>query len=356
MEAHMHIAWSWVRGEIAIGVVSLLLLIVPIFLVLRYYYRRRHGWNTVAKEFDASANGIFEEQIKYRSLLEWTFWPLLLIGVSALWVGIPRLRAMRYIETGNALCFGSLYPQAGVWYRKALQYDPDSALAHHGLGNVFLEQGKKEEAMREYEVALRNDPDNAIFHRDLAVLWLRFGNQDAAYLEYVRAGALDPQASDIHAEFARFLIGQGKLEEAVKQYRAAIRYSHDATMLHLDLANALLLQGKTEDALDQYSRFLSLNPDNARAQNNYGVLLYGLKRYPTAATAFRKATALDTQYAEAFYNLGRVSQKLGQAEEAIKAYRVFLPLGERSPDYMPSLIEANKQLHLLDPNRFSGRD
>lgn len=356
MAESMHIAWSWVRVEIGIGIVSLLLLIVPIFLVLRHYYRRRHGWNTAAKEFDTSANGIFEEKIKYRSVLEWTFWPLLFLGAGMLWMGIPALHTMQCIEKGNALCFGSRFPLAGVWYRKALQYDPDSPLAHHGLGNVLLEEGKKEEALREYEAAVRIDPGNAIYHRDLAVLWLQYGNMDAAYLEYVRATSLDRQASDIHAEFARLLIEQGKLEDAVKQYRAAIQFSHDPTALHLDLANALVMQGKSDEALDQYVRFLKLNPENAYAYNNYGVLLYGLKRFPRASAAFRKATLLDRQYPEAFYNLGRVSQKLNQPEEAIKAYRAFLPLGSRSPNYARSIREAHKQLHVLDPKDFPVAD
>lgn len=347
MGASMHTAWTWVRAEIGVGILSLLLLIVPLYFARRRRRQRKHGWNTFAEEFDASADGVFTEKAKYPVALEWAFWPLLLLGIGGLWVGIPRMQALKCVERGNEVSFGSGIPKAIVWYRKALHYNPDCALAHHGLATIFLDQGKRDEALHEFEAALRSDPDNAVFHRDLAVLWLEYGNSEQALLEYYRAAALDPQASEIHAEFARMLVTDGKLEEAIQQYRIALRYSHETASLHYDLANALLMQGKSDAALEQYSVFIETNPNDAHAYNNYGVLLYGAKRFSEAVLAFRKATKLDNQYAEAYFNLGRATAKLGQTDQAIRAYTAFLPLGVKSPDYTASLIEARKQLRKL---------
>ncbi len=356
MAESIHNTWTWVRAEIGVGVLSLLLLIVPLFLGLRRRLRPKHGWNTFAEEFDESADGVFEVKRKPHPVLEWAFWPLLFLGVSGLWIGIRGAKTLQYVERGNELCFGSQFPKALLWYRKALEYDPDSAQAHHGVGNVFLEQGNRDAALHEFEEAVRCEPGNAIYHRDLAVLWMQYGNSEDAVLEYYRATALGPESGDIHAEFARLLVAKGKIDEAVLQYRIAIRYSHDTAPLHYDLANALLIQGKTDAALEQYSIFIDLNPRNAQANNNYGVLLYSLKRFPAAATAFRKATTFDNLYAEAYFNLGRAEQKLGHSGEAIKAYSAFLPLGEKSSQYAPSVIAAGKQLHILNPRLFPDKN
>jgi tetratricopeptide (TPR) repeat protein len=343
----MHSAWTLVRVEIGVAILSLLLLFVPLVFAHRHHRRRRHGWNAFSNEFSASAEGLAEAKMKCRSLREWTFWPLLLLGVGGLWIGIPGMRTLQCVERGNAITFGSQIPKAIEWYRKALQYNPDCALAHHGLGAIFQAQGKQDNAMHEYEAALRSDPDNAIYHRDLATLWMQYGNTEAALIEYYRAAALDPKDPDIHGEFARLLVAKGKLDEAIQHYRIAIQYSHDSALLHFDLANTFLLQDKTEAALEQYSLFINLNPKDAHAYNNYGALLYNTNRFPMAEMAFRKATKLDTQYPEAYYNLGRTAQKLGHTEEAIKAFTAFLPLGAKASVYASAVVEAGKQLHLL---------
>jgi tetratricopeptide (TPR) repeat protein len=348
MNNTMHIAWSWVRVELGVAVLALLSLIVPFVLIVRYIYRHRHGWNTFAREFDSDANGIFTEKIKHRSLLEWTFWPLLLISIGGFWIGIPGMRALQYTEKGNQISFGSQLPMALRWYRKALTYNPDFGPAHHGIGNILMEQGKLQEAQHEYEAAIRFDPGNAVYHRDLGVLWLKYGNNEAALIEYYRAAGLDFQASEIHAEFAQLLVADGQLDEAIKQYKIAMRYSHDAAQIHLDLANAYVMKDDYDAALEHYSLFVSLNPNSPQAYNNYGVLLYSTKKYTMAATAFRKAMRLDRNYAEPYYNLGRVSQKLGDTAQALQYYRAFLPVAGKKPEYANTVLEANKQLRILD--------
>jgi len=46
-----------------------------------------------------------------------------------------------------------------VEYKIAIGLDPKEANPHVGLGNVYRNQGKLEEAKKEYEEALRLKPD-----------------------------------------------------------------------------------------------------------------------------------------------------------------------------------------------------
>jgi Flp pilus assembly protein TadD len=45
-------------------------------------------------------------------------------------------------------------------FRTALSLSPDKSQAHFKLGALYLSQGRKAEAMREYQAGLKSDPEN----------------------------------------------------------------------------------------------------------------------------------------------------------------------------------------------------
>ncbi len=332
-------------AELGVGIVALLMLVVPCLLYLRR--RKADGWNTFAEEHNNFAEPVRNAAQKPLALSEWVVAPLLLLSVGGFWLGIPAFRTINYIERGNENSTGPRMPKAIRWYEKALRLDPGSSLAHHGLGNVFMAQGRNEEALHQYQSAIAAEPESAIYHRDLGVLWMKYGNSDEALLEYYRAAALDPLDSDIHREFGTLLFAAGKLEEAARQYRIAILNSSSTLDLHYDLGNALYMQGKTDAAISEYEFVIRLSPESARAHNNYGVLLYGLKRYPAALLSFQKAADLDAHYPDALYNVGRAAQRTGNVKRATAAYRAFLRLAEDNPQYEQPTSEARTQILML---------
>ena len=65
------------------------------------------------------------------------------------------------------------------------------------------------------------------------------------------------------------------------------------------------------------------------AQNNLGIALMTQGQFATAADRFRKAIALDPDFAEPHANLGYALGRLGQNAAAVDELRVFL---RRQPD------------------------
>ncbi len=45
-------------------------------------------------------------------------------------------------------------------FRTALSLSPDKSQAHFQLGALYLSQGRRAEAMREYQAGLKSDPEN----------------------------------------------------------------------------------------------------------------------------------------------------------------------------------------------------
>ena len=69
-------------------------------------------------------------------------------------VGVSAQKAERdYIRKGNRLFNDSVFVDAEVNYRKALEVNPKSAVSMYNLGNTLSQQQKFQEAMEQYDSA-----------------------------------------------------------------------------------------------------------------------------------------------------------------------------------------------------------
>ncbi|MEL6365180.1 MAG: winged helix-turn-helix domain-containing protein [Pseudomonadota bacterium] len=76
--------------------------------------------------------------------------------------------------------------------RRAVELDPNSALARHAMGNVHRKQLLWRDAERNYRAALAIEPDNHAVMEDLAELYRFAGLHEAALEVYLRMLELDP--------------------------------------------------------------------------------------------------------------------------------------------------------------------
>jgi adenylate cyclase len=121
-------------------------------------------------------------------------------------------------------------------FRRALEIDPDYALAHAGLADSLLDllqwrlarkEDVLEEALEASRRALELAPDLAEAHVARAnSLWLS-GDLEEARAAFERAVALDPNSYEAHYFFARFLYARRLDAEAVTQFLAAHRINPD---------------------------------------------------------------------------------------------------------------------------------
>jgi Flp pilus assembly protein TadD len=69
-------------------------------------------------------------------------------------------RAPDQIRFGIWASQNNLWDEAIFRWKKALQADPGSAVAHNNLGVAYEKKGLFQDALREYEAALKIDPAN----------------------------------------------------------------------------------------------------------------------------------------------------------------------------------------------------
>jgi TolB-like protein/Flp pilus assembly protein TadD len=177
-----------------------------------------------------------------------------------------------YLEPSEAL------PPARAAAERALEIDPDLPEAHTALAEVLVSEGRWDEAEREFVRAIELNPGNARAHERYGLLIVDRGRFEAARSELEVAAELDPTSRVIRANlaFVRFLLRdfEGTENEALRM----IELEPDFDYGYYILAAAQSFQGRHEEAISTATRSVELAPDdlynlaalalvNARAQN-----------------------------------------------------------------------------------------
>ncbi|MBX9677746.1 MAG: tetratricopeptide repeat-containing glycosyltransferase family protein [Gemmataceae bacterium] len=110
------------------------------------------------------------------------------------------------------------------------------------------------------------------------------------------------------------------------------------------MAISLARQGKQERAEQAFRQAIQIQPEHAKAHNNFGVLLADMGKRKEAFEAWQNAVRFDPNYPEAQFNFAMALAEAGEADGAVEHYENALRL---KPDY----AEALNNLGLLHHER-----
>ncbi len=154
---------------------------------------------------------------------------------------------------------------------RAVELDPDFALAWAGLADVYFNLPGWEKAREAAERALELDPNLGQAHAALGSYHAHRFEWAAAEQEYRRALELDPRYSTGHFWYALLLARQGRMDDALEHARIAAEL--DPLALHnvAGYAQILIYAGRYEEARAVADRVLELDPNHAWSLGVYAV-------------------------------------------------------------------------------------
>jgi tetratricopeptide (TPR) repeat protein len=127
---------------------------------------------------------------------------------------------------------------------------------------------------------------------------------------------------------------QGRYDDALKAYQTiavvAAGSPQIAASANIAAGNIFMMMGRYEEAASAYRKAVALDATSAEAINNLGEALGEMKQFQPALQAFQKAVALDPKYLKARYNMGVTYDRLGQMKYAEFIYRILI---RDSPDF-----------------------
>jgi TolB-like protein/Tfp pilus assembly protein PilF len=162
------------------------------------------------------------------------------------------------------------------YYDRAIELDPEFALAHAGRAATFTVLGDLGFAtsVEAYPgaraaalEALDLDPDLAEAHTTLAMVTFEFDwNWDEAEREFRQALALNPRYATTHQWYAEFLMAMGRFDEALAEIEIALELDPLSLIVNHVHANILHFAGRNDEALEAFREGLEMQPDFLNGQ------------------------------------------------------------------------------------------
>jgi len=241
---------------------------------------------------------------------------------------------------GFALQSQGRFDEAISYYYQVIQIEPKNESAYNNLGNTLASMGRFDEAVSHYNNALRIKPNYATAHYNLAQALKSQGRIDEAISHYNKALSIKPDYAGAHINLGIVLKSQGKIDEAMSHYREALQIKPDSAEAYYNLGNALKSQGKLEEAISSYEKSLHLNPKDAEICNNMGSVLQIQGKLDEAISYYRRSVTIDPNYAAGHNNLGNALASAGRLDEAIAHIERAVALTKRQNAAILSTLTA----------------
>lgn len=220
--------------------------------------------------------------------------------------------APAHLDLGLAQLKQGKLPQAIASIKKSLALDPASPGAHLFLGIAEYQANDTDGALRDLQLAIKEDPKNVQALTWLGIVELNAGHPELASEPLDRASELAPQDENV-------LDYRVQAHMAVAKQSYTALYKVDPASWRLHRLNAAI-DAQADDhkgAIAEYELAIKLAPNEAELYEGMGWEYRKLGQADQAAKAFAEQLKLSPGNPIAMYNLGSAQVDSGQEREAL---------------------------------------
>ena len=166
-----------------------------------------------------------------------------------------------YAELGNLdfLPPNESFPKARAAALKALDIDPSLPEAHTALAEVsWWYDWDWSAAEKEFRRAIELNPTSAVAHFHYGYMLSTMGRFDEAVAECKRAQELDPLSLIVNVDFGYIYTLARRFDEAVPWYRKGLELDPNSNIGHAELAWNYAFKGQTSEAIAEYQKIPKL--------------------------------------------------------------------------------------------------
>ena len=217
-------------------------------------------------------------------------------------------------------------------FDKAIELDPNHAIAYINRGILNATLDKTQEAMADYGKAIELDPNNAEAYINRGILNTKLDKTKEAMADFDKAIELDPNNATSYIIRGIFNDNLDKTQEAMADFDKAIELDPNDTTAYILRGNLNAKLNKTQEAVAGYGKAIELDPNNATAYRNRGILNANLGKTQEAIVDFDKTIELDPNDAEAYINRAQIKEAMGDHAGAQEDQKTAERLGRNDKD------------------------
>jgi serine/threonine protein kinase/tetratricopeptide (TPR) repeat protein len=211
-------------------------------------------------------------------------------------------------------------------YKKAIEKDPQYALAYVGLADAYATIGSyrvappRESLPLAQEAALRAlkiDERLAEAHASLGKIYADYEwDWDRAEKEFKLAIELKPNYANAHHWYSMLLANLGRSDDAIREARRAVDLDYFAPATTTQLGNVLYRARRYDEAITVLRKTLDLEPNFVAARVYLGLCYMLQGKHAEAISEMRKGKEAAPGHPGIVSTLGLVYGAAGQSEQA----------------------------------------
>jgi GT2 family glycosyltransferase/glycosyltransferase involved in cell wall biosynthesis/Flp pilus assembly protein TadD len=260
------------------------------------------------------------------------------------WTDYKKSLAKAYLIIGNIFFKYKDYNATLEYYGKSLEAMPMDD-GYYNMGIVYYQTQQFDRAQDAFQHALRLNPDNQKA-KDILHHLSPLNSQ-----KFDKKGIINPDSQ-----------GVPNLVVAPDQEESQVNISGNnvplAYKLNIEHGEELFAKGDFVGAFEAFLSAVSLNPKDARAYNNLGVVYWKAGNNLDALKNFRKALALDPNDPDTILNSSELLISMGKYHQAIGILKTYLSRHPECSDVKDLLlrIKASDPDDNINVNHLSSQE
>ena len=270
------------------------------------------------------------------------------------------------------------YGQAILYFEDAIELSPNEASAYFGYAQANEKMGCVDIAIKNYEKAVSLAPGNIDYNVALKDIKnnqklisdanktsekvstqkttsnkIETNTEESKIVSLKDVSKPESTTSPLNGEAASYenLIKLGDeaykkqlYDEAIDYYTKAVVFIPQDKVTMQKIANTYKLLGNNTKAISFYDKILIIDPKNADAYFNKGLVLANQKNYDDSIKCFEKVIELSPDYPYAYYSLGLAYEQKDETQKALEYY--YLYSGIEKDEKMLNLV--NQKIKTLE--------
>ena len=211
-----------------------------------------------------------------------------------------------------------------AWIRKAIELNPSDPKARLKIAKMLVYSRDYPNAFKEINKVLREDAMSPEAYFLKGMIYKDLSDSSAkAYSSFLTAVQIQPDYKDALLQLG-LLYDKDNDSVALRYYENA--YKADTSDVSSLYAKGMYYQNREryEEAKQEYRRCIRSNSDYSNAYFNLGYVLLHQDSLEQASRPFSTVVTLDPTNAGAYYNKGLCNELMGKKQEAIADYKQAL--------------------------------
>jgi len=226
------------------------------------------------------------------------------------------------------------YPEAEVFFKKALALDSSDVRYWSNVLLVLGEQNKEVEFSKTLSAAIEMFPEAPQFYDMQAGENQRAGDLDKALVNADKSIALDSTRLSPYMTRGYIFHQKKEWDKSAEAYTKALALDAENPLVLNNFAYMLSVQNaRLDEALQMVDAALKISPKNPSYRDTKGWILHRLGKHAEALIEVEAAMKDDAENAELYEHLGYILKALGRDVEAKQAWAKAAELDPKNEEY-----------------------